>query len=55
VPVEAINMRQISLKVPEQYLRDLDLLVKERFYPTRAEAIRLAIRRHDSLGRSVSR
>jgi Arc/MetJ-type ribon-helix-helix transcriptional regulator len=37
-------MRQISLSVLESYLRDIDLLIKNGFYPNRAELIRLAIR-----------
>jgi len=37
-------MKQITLKVPEHYLDAIDDLVREGFYPTRAEAIRLAIR-----------
>ena len=37
-------MKQISINVPEQYLKDIELLVKKGFYPNRAELIRLAIR-----------
>lgn len=37
-------MRLITLYVPETYLKALDQLVDERFYPNRAEAIRVAIR-----------
>jgi Arc/MetJ-type ribon-helix-helix transcriptional regulator len=34
----------ITLYVPETYLKALDQLVGEKFYPNRAEAIRVAIR-----------
>jgi Arc/MetJ-type ribon-helix-helix transcriptional regulator len=34
----------ITLYVPETYLKLLDELVGDRFYPNRAEAIRVAIR-----------
>jgi Arc/MetJ-type ribon-helix-helix transcriptional regulator len=34
----------ITLYLPETYLKALDQLVSERFYPNRAEAIRVAIR-----------
>lgn len=37
-------MRLITLHLPEPYIRALDQLVKEKFYPNRAEAIRVAIR-----------
>jgi len=37
-------MRLITLYLPEPYIRALDRLVKEKFYPNRAEAIRVAIR-----------
>ncbi|MBS7633460.1 ribbon-helix-helix protein, CopG family [Candidatus Bathyarchaeota archaeon] len=37
-------MKLITLYVPETYLKALDKLVVERFYPNRAEAIRVAIR-----------
>jgi Arc/MetJ-type ribon-helix-helix transcriptional regulator len=37
-------MKLITLYVPETYLKALDQLVGERFYPNRAEAIRVAIR-----------
>lgn len=37
-------MKLITLYVPETYLKLLDQLVGERFYPNRAEAIRIAIR-----------
>mgnify|MGYP000480480338 CR=1 FL=1 len=37
-------MRLITLYLPESYLKALDELVEERYYPSRAEAIRVAIR-----------
>jgi Arc/MetJ-type ribon-helix-helix transcriptional regulator len=37
-------MRLITLYLPEPYIKALDQLVNERFYPNRAEAIRVAIR-----------
>ena len=37
-------MKLITLYVPETYLKALDKLVGDRFYPNRAEAIRVAIR-----------
>jgi len=37
-------LRRISLFVPEPYLQGLNDLVRQRLYPHRAEAIRLAIR-----------
>ncbi|MDH5483278.1 MAG: ribbon-helix-helix domain-containing protein [Candidatus Bathyarchaeota archaeon] len=37
-------MKLITLYLPETYLQALDQLVCERFYPNRAEAIRVAIR-----------
>jgi Arc/MetJ-type ribon-helix-helix transcriptional regulator len=37
-------MKLITLYLPETYLKALDQLVYERFYPNRAEAIRVAIR-----------
>lgn len=37
-------MRLITLYLPEPYIRALDGLVKEKFYPNRAEAIRAAVR-----------
>lgn len=37
-------MKLITLKVPEGYLKLLDQLVDERFYPNRSEAIRVAVR-----------
>ena len=37
-------MKLITLYLPEPYIRALELLVNERFYPNRADAIRVAIR-----------
>jgi len=37
-------MKLITLYLPEPYIKLLDKLVNERFYPNRAEAIRVAIR-----------
>ncbi len=45
-------MKQTTLYLPYTYIRDLDTLVPE-FYPSRAEAIRVAIR--DLLKREVWR
>lgn len=38
------TIKLITLYLPEPYLRALDRLVTEQFYPNRAEAIRNAIR-----------
>jgi len=38
------DMKLITLYLPEPYIEALDQLVNERFYPNRAEAIRVAIR-----------
>jgi antitoxin ParD1/3/4 len=37
-------MKFITLYLPEPYIKALDQLVNEKFYPNRAEAIRVAIR-----------
>ena len=37
-------MKLITLHLPETYIRDLDQLVGNHYYPNRAEAIRIAIR-----------
>ncbi|MCW3986046.1 MAG: ribbon-helix-helix domain-containing protein [Candidatus Bathyarchaeota archaeon] len=37
-------MKLITLYLPEPYIRALDSLVNEQYYPNRAEAIRIAIR-----------
>jgi antitoxin ParD1/3/4 len=51
---EGDALKLITLYVPETYLKALDQLVDERFYPNRAEAIRVAIRDliNDELWRS---
>ena len=36
-------MKLITLYLPEPYIKMIDQLVTERFYPHRAEAIRVAI------------
>jgi hypothetical protein len=38
------RMKLITLYLPETYIKALDQLVNECFYPNRAEAIRVAIR-----------
>ncbi len=38
------RMKLITLYLPETYIKALDQLVDECFYPNRAEAIRVAIR-----------
>lgn len=37
-------MKLITIYLPEMYIKDLDQLVNEDFYPNRAEAIRFAVR-----------
>lgn len=37
-------MKLITIHLPEPYIQALDRLVSERYYPNRAEAIRIAIR-----------
>ena len=37
-------MKMITLYLPEPYIKALNKLVNEKFYPNRAEAIRVAIR-----------
>ncbi|MCK5592729.1 ribbon-helix-helix protein, CopG family [Candidatus Bathyarchaeota archaeon] len=41
---EGYETRLITLHLPEPYIRALDQLVREKFYPNRAEAIRVAVR-----------
>jgi antitoxin ParD1/3/4 len=41
---ERTKLKLITLYLPETYIKALDQLVGERFYPNRAEAIRVAIR-----------
>jgi len=38
------GVKLITVYLPESYLKALDELVEERYYPSRAEAIRVAIR-----------
>ena len=37
-------MKLVTLYLPESYIRLLDELVAERFFPNRAEALRMATR-----------
>lgn len=37
-------MKLITLHLPEPYIKALDRLVNDKYYPNRAEAIRVAIR-----------
>lgn len=37
-------MKLITLHLPEPYIKALDKLVEEKYYPNRAEAIRTAVR-----------
>lgn len=46
-------MKLITLYLPEPYIKALDHLVNEKFYPNRAEAIRVAIR--DLINEEVDR
>jgi antitoxin ParD1/3/4 len=39
-----VDVKLITLYLPEPYIKALDSLVNERFYPNRAEAIRVAVR-----------
>jgi len=41
---EGSLMKMITLYLPEPYIKALNQLVDEKFYPNRAEAIRVAIR-----------
>lgn len=47
-PLYVINrggcLKLITIHLPELYIKDLDELVGENYYPNRAEAIRLAVR-----------
>jgi Arc/MetJ-type ribon-helix-helix transcriptional regulator len=45
------RLKLITLYLPETYIKALDQLVDERFYPNRAEAIRIAI--HDLISAEV--
>jgi antitoxin ParD1/3/4 len=44
LPRGKTRMKLITLYLPETYIKALDQLVNECFYPNRAEAIRVAIR-----------
>ena len=37
-------MKLITLHLPEPYIEALDRLVQAKYYPNRAEAIRIAVR-----------
>jgi len=37
-------VKLITLHIPEIYLENLEELVKKKYYPNRAEAIRVAVR-----------
>jgi len=37
-------VKLITLYLPEPYIKALDSLVDDRYYPNRAEAIRIAVR-----------
>jgi Arc/MetJ-type ribon-helix-helix transcriptional regulator len=39
-----IRLHLVSVKLPKAYVRGLDTLVERGTYPTRSEAIRVAIR-----------
>ncbi len=47
------ELKLITLYLPEPYIKMLDQLVNEKYYPNRAEAIRVAIR--DLLNEEVIR
>ena len=38
------SVKLITLHIPEIYLQDLEELVAKKYYPNRAEAIRIAVR-----------
>ena len=38
------NLRLVSVHLPEKYVEYIDELVKEKYYPSRSEAIRAAVR-----------
>jgi len=42
--MEVMKMKLITVHIPEAYLKGLDELVKNKMYPNRSEAIRVAIR-----------
>ena len=47
------TIKLITLYLPEPYIKALDRLVNEKYYPNRAEAIRVAI--HDLIDTEVWR
>jgi Arc/MetJ-type ribon-helix-helix transcriptional regulator len=44
MPPRGDAMKLITIYLPEPYIKMLDQLVNEKYYPNRAEAIRVAIR-----------
>jgi len=38
------KQKQIHIYLPESYIRALDHLVNEKYYPNRSEVVRLAVR-----------
>jgi antitoxin ParD1/3/4 len=42
--IGGVGVKLITLYLPEPYIKALDGLVSERYYPNRAEAIRVAVR-----------
>ncbi len=38
------NMKLVTVHLPESLIEGLDELVKQRYYPSRSEAIRIAVR-----------
>ena len=44
MPPGGDTMKLITIYLPEPYIKMLDQLVNEKYYPNRAEAIRVAIR-----------
>jgi Arc/MetJ-type ribon-helix-helix transcriptional regulator len=41
---EVVEVRVVTVHLPEAYIEAIDQLVRKRLYPNRAEAIRMAIR-----------
>jgi len=39
-----MDVRVVTVHLPEAYIEAIDQLVKRRMYPNRAEAIRMAVR-----------
>jgi Arc/MetJ-type ribon-helix-helix transcriptional regulator len=37
-------MKLVTFNLPEEYIKALDQLVKDHFYPNRAEAMRIAVK-----------